>query len=154
MIEKLRCAPSRTNKTTGLGATVSFVVGGVLLIWSGYIHFHLWQKLGYRHIPTIGPLFLLQSIAGLLTGVLLIAVRRVWIALAGAGFAASTMVGFFISVEHGLFGFKDSWSAPFAHQAFAIEVATIAVTIVAGALCLTGSASATRAGHLPAGIVS
>jgi hypothetical protein len=121
------------------------MVGGLLLLWSSYIHFHLWQKLGYRHIPTIGPLFLVQSIAGALMGALVIAARRVWVAVVGVGFAASTMVGFLISVEHGLFGFKDAWSAPFAHQAFFIEAAIIAVLVLAGVLCLVG---ATRTGLL------
>jgi uncharacterized membrane protein YqgA involved in biofilm formation len=122
-----------------VGATVSFIVGGLLILWSSYIHFHLWQKLGYRHIPTIGPLFLVQSIVGVLLGLLVIAARRVWAAVLGAGFAASTMVGFFISIEHGLFGFKDSWSAPFAHQAFIVELATIGILVLAGGLCLVGS---------------
>src|SRR5260370_27065686 len=34
-----------------------------LLAWIGYIHLHLWQE-GYRHIPTNGPLFLLDAAAG------------------------------------------------------------------------------------------
>jgi hypothetical protein len=109
------------------------------VIWSSYIHFHLWQELGYRHIPTIGPLFLAQSIAGLILGLLIIIVRRVWVAVLGAGFAASTMAGFLISEQHGLFGFKDSWSAPFAHEAFAIEIAVTGLLVIAGALCLVKS---------------
>jgi hypothetical protein len=96
--------------------------------------------LGYRHIPTIGTLFIVQSIAGLLVGLLIIFVCRVWVAVAGVGFALSTMIGFLASIHYGLFGFKDSWSAPFAHQAFAIEIATVIALIIAGALCLTRSA--------------
>ena len=34
-----------------------------LLAWIGYIHLHLWQE-GYRQIPTNGPLFLLDAVAG------------------------------------------------------------------------------------------
>jgi len=34
-----------------------------LLAWIGYIHLHLWLE-GYRHIPTNGPLFLLDAVAG------------------------------------------------------------------------------------------
>jgi hypothetical protein len=65
-------------------ATGVFVVGGLLLIWSAYIHFHLWGETdGYRSISTIGLLFLLQSIGGLALGLVVIAVRRVWVALAG-----------------------------------------------------------------------
>lgn len=130
------------------------MVAGLLIIWSSYIHFHLWQSLGYRHIATIGPLFLLQSIGGLLIGLLIIASRRVWAAVLGAGFAISTMIGFLISVENGLFGFKDTWSAPFAHQAFALEIAIIGVCIVAGALCLLGSTSMSKDRRIFAGVLS
>jgi hypothetical protein len=148
--------PGRSTRPTDLVASAALVVGGLLLVWSGYIHFHLWQSVGYRHIPTIGPLFLLQSIAGLLLGLLLIVVRRVWAAVLGAGFAASTLAGFLLTVglKGGLFNFKESWSAPFAHQAFAIEIAAIVVLAIAGALCLAQSATATRAGSTPAGITS
>lgn len=130
--------PKNVARPYGLSATAAFVVGGLLIIWSSYIHFHLWQAVGYRHIPTIGPLFILQSIVGLLVGVLIIGVRRVWAAVIGAGFAVSTLVGFLISVEHGLFGFKDLWSSPFAHQALAIEIATIVVLAIGTVLCFVG----------------
>jgi hypothetical protein len=127
-------------------ATVGFVAGGALLVWSGYIHFHLWKGGDYRDIPTIGPLFLLQSVVGLVLGLTVAAVHRVWAAILGVGFAASTMAGFFISVEHGLFGFKDSSSAPFAHLALIIEIAAVVVLLVAGAVCLVGTAATTSTG--------
>jgi len=139
----LTYGPARTSPALKVAATAAYVIGGVLLVWSAYVHFHLWQSVGYRKIPTIGPLFLLQSIGGLALGLLVIAVRRVWAAILGVGFALSTMVGFFISVHHGLFGFKDSSAAPYAHEALIIEIATIAVLIVAGALCFARSASPT-----------
>jgi uncharacterized membrane protein YqgA involved in biofilm formation len=63
----------------------------------------------------------------------------VWVAVLGTGFAVSTMIGFLISVEHGLFGYRDSWSAPFAHEAFIVELAAIGVLVVAGGLCLVGT---------------
>jgi hypothetical protein len=136
----------------GIAATAAFVLGGLLVVWSAYIHFHLWDEAqGYRHISVIGPLFLLQSIGGLVVGVLVIAVRRVWAALAGMGFAASTLVGFLLSVglTDGLFNFKETWAAPFAHQAFGIEIAIIVVLLLAGTLCLIGSAPSTRSGTAP-----
>ena len=76
-------------------------------------------------------MFLVQSIAGLLIGLLVIAVRRVWTAIVGIGFALATMAGFLISVEHGLFGFTDSWAAPFAGLAFTVEI--VAAVLLAGA---------------------
>ncbi len=152
--DTLQVGPPSDRKASGLIATAAFVAGGLLIIWSSYIHFHLWQSLGYRRIATIGPLFLLQSIGGLLIGLTVIAFRRVWAALLGAGFAVFTMIGFLISVEHGLFGFKDTWSAPFAHEAFALEIAIIGVCVIAGALCLIGSASVARKRHILGGVLS
>jgi hypothetical protein len=133
-----RRTPGPLTKPIGLAGTVAFIAGGLLVIWSSYIHFHLWQSVGYRRIPTIGPLFLVQSISGLILGLLTIAVRRVWAALLGAGFAVATLGGFFLSVAVGLFGFKDSWSAPDAHLAFGLEVAIVAMFALAGTLCLVG----------------
>jgi hypothetical protein len=80
--------------------------------------------------------------------IVIVAVRRVWVAVAGAGFGVSTIVGFLLTVglTKGLFNFKESWSAPFADQAFGIEIALTVVLLIAGALCLTGSTSTMRTG--------
>jgi hypothetical protein len=137
-IDRMWLGPGGLSRPYRFSATAAFVVGGLLIVWSSYIHFHLWQTIGYRHIPTIGPLFILQSIAGLVLGILVIGVRRIWSALLGAGFALSTLIGFLITVEHGLFGFRDQWSAPFGDQAFAIEVATIVVLGIGMTICLIG----------------
>jgi hypothetical protein len=50
-----------------------------------------------------------------------------------------------------LFGFKDSWLAPFAKEAFTVELLAAVVLIAAAALCLVGSAPHARAGTTPAG---
>jgi hypothetical protein len=136
----LLAKPGPLADRRGAAANAAFFAGGVLVMWLSYIHFHLWLD-GYRHIATIGPLFLVQSIAGLLVGLLLIAVRRVGTALLGIGFALATMGGFLISVEHGLFGFTDSWAAPFAGLAFIIEIASAAALFVAAVACLSRPAT-------------
>jgi hypothetical protein len=144
--------PGRSRRPVDLAATAAFALGGVLLIWSAYVHFHLWNEPdGYRTIPTIGPLFLLQSIAGLVIGVGVVVFRRVWAAIIGIGFALSTIAGFLLSVAVGLFGFKDSWLAPFAKEAFTIEILIVAVLVAAAVLCLVGTVPSSRAGTTPAG---
>ena len=65
------------------------LAGGGLLIATGAIHLDLYLT-GYRSIPTIGWLFLLQIIAA-----------------AGAGFALSTLGGYLLTVWIGLFGFTE-----------------------------------------------
>jgi hypothetical protein len=129
--------PALSRRPVELVATAAFALGGGLLVWSASIHYHLWSEPdGYRSIATIGPLFLLQSIAGLVVGVGVAVVRRLWAALLGIGFAAATVAGYLASVTHGLFGFKESWLAPFAKQAFVIEVVAAGLLVVAAALCL------------------
>ena len=137
-LDPLFFSPGRLARSTGRVATGGFVVGALLLVWSAYIHFHLWQSEGYRHIPTIGPLFLFQSIAALVIGVIILAIRRVWVAALGAGFAVSTVAGFLLSVEVGLFGFQDTWSAPYAHEALFVELSVPVVLVATGMLCLFG----------------
>jgi hypothetical protein len=149
-LDALSYGPRRLTKSTRWAAGAGFVVGGVMLVWSAYIHFHLWQSAGYRHIPTIGTLFILQSIAGVVIGAVVLALRRVWVAILGVGFAVATLVGFLVSVEVGLFGFQDSWSAPFARQAFFVELAAAVALVVAAALCLLRPAPVvTRAARQP-----
>jgi predicted lipoprotein with Yx(FWY)xxD motif len=88
------------------------VAGSGLLIATAAIHLDLYLT-GYRTIPTIGWLFLLQVIAafGLGLAVLVIPSRLVvasrLAAAAGAGFALATLGGYLLSVWTGLFGFKE-----------------------------------------------
>jgi hypothetical protein len=78
---------------------------GVLL--SAVVHLDLWDVQGFRDIPKIGPLFLLDVIAGLVIGVGVL-IWRHWLALLlAAGFGAVTVIAFWISVVHGLFGLKE-----------------------------------------------
>jgi len=155
-MDKLRSlmaiGPGRSRRPVDLGATAAFALGGALLIWSAFIHFHLWSETdGYRSIPTIGPLFLLQSITALVIGIGVVAIRRLWAAVVGMGFALTTIAGFLLSVAVGLFGFKDSWLAPYSKQAFTIEILAVVVLMAAAALCLVGSVPRARAGTTPAG---
>jgi hypothetical protein len=149
--------PGGATAGVALAATVAFAVGSLLILWSAYIHFHLWSETdGYRHIATIGPLFLAQSIGGLVVAIVVAAVRRVWAAIIGIGFAASTAAGFLLTVglPKGLFNFKESWAAPFAGLAFSVEIAAIAVLLLAGVLCILGAAPAGRAASAPVGASS
>ena len=47
---------------------VGRVAGAGLLVWMGWIHLHLWNQ-GYKHLPSIGDLFLLNFIASVLLAV-------------------------------------------------------------------------------------
>jgi hypothetical protein len=117
--------------------TLALVIGAALVAWTSAIHLHLWDT-GYRHIPTIGPLFLIQGIAGAVIAVVLVVSRRLFAVVAAAGFMIATIGGLLLSVNVGLFGFMDSLSAPFAGLTLIVESA--------GTLILAGAAIALLAG--------
>jgi predicted lipoprotein with Yx(FWY)xxD motif len=84
----------------------SGIAGSALLIASGAIHLDLYLT-GYRTIPTIGWLFLLQVIAAFALAVA-IPLTGSWLAAAaGAGFAIATLGGYLLSLRVGLFGFTE-----------------------------------------------
>jgi hypothetical protein len=95
-----------------------------MLAWIGYIHLHLWQE-GYRHIPTNGPLFLLDAIAAFVLAAVLLAWPRPLAGLLAAGFTASTLGALLISLAVGLFGFKESISASYVVLSLVIESVTL-----------------------------
>src|SRR6266568_2412205 len=121
------------------------LAGGGLLIATGAIHLDLYRT-GYRSIPTIGWLFLLQVIAafGLGAAVLLSASRRA--AAAGAVFCLATLGGYLLSLWLGLFGFHEVRTTA-GIVAGVIEVVALAVlgASVAGA---RGPATITAGGVL------
>lgn len=117
--------------------TLGLVVGSVLLASSGAIHLQLWA-MGYRTIPTIGPLFLLQGIAGVLLALLLLLWRRLLAVVAGAGFMVTTIGGLVVSVNFGLFGFMDSFAAPYAGLSVVLESAGAVVLAVVGTALVLG----------------
>jgi predicted lipoprotein with Yx(FWY)xxD motif len=107
------------------------VAGAGLLITAGAIHLDLYLT-GYRTIPTIGWLFLLQVIAAfafglavLVTGGRLVMAGRL-AAAGGAGFALATLGGYLLSVWTGLFGFREVRTTA-GVVAGVIEVAAFAV---------------------------
>jgi predicted lipoprotein with Yx(FWY)xxD motif len=105
------------------------VAGALLLAVSAGIHLDLYLT-GYRSIPTIGWLFLLQVIAGFgLTAAAL--VTRSWLAAAASAvFALSTLSAYLLAVWIGLFGFKEVRTRA-GIAAGLIEVAAFAVLALA-----------------------
>ena len=122
-------SPRRQDTAGGTGrravALLLRLACAALLAWIGYIHLHLWAE-GYRQIPTDGPLFLLDAVAGFALAAALLAWPR---PLAGlllaAGYIASDLGALLISLTVGLFGFKESLSAAFVVQTLAIEAITL-----------------------------
>jgi predicted lipoprotein with Yx(FWY)xxD motif len=131
----------------GWPAGILRVAGSGLLIATGAIHLDLYLT-GYRTIPTIGWLFLLQVIAAFGLGLAVLAIpSRLVIpsrlaAAAGAGFALATLGGYLLSVWTGLFGFKEVRTGA-GIAAGLVEVAAFAVL---AALALAPAANAPAGG--------
>jgi predicted lipoprotein with Yx(FWY)xxD motif len=81
------------------------LAGAGLLFATGAIHLDLYLT-GYRTIPTIGWLFLLQVISAFALGLLVLAGSRL-MAAAGALFLLSTLGGYLLTIWISLFGFKE-----------------------------------------------
>lgn len=101
------------------------VIGAGLLFATGAIHLDLYLT-GYRTIPTIGWLFLLQVIAAFGLGAVILVSRSRLAAAAGAGFAIATLGGYLLSLRIGLFGFREVRTTA-GIVAGALEVLTFAV---------------------------
>ena len=82
------------------------LAGAGLLVAAGAIHLDLYLT-GYRSIPTIGWLFLLQVIVAFVLAVAVLVTGSRLAAAAGAGFAVATLGGYLLTVWIGLFGFKE-----------------------------------------------
>src|SRR5580698_4815930 len=112
-------------------AVILRVAGSGLLIATAAIHLDLYLT-GYRTIPTIGWLFLLQVIAAFALGLAVLAIPGRYVlagrlaAAAGAGFALATLGGYLLSVWIGLFGFTEVRTTA-GVVAGVVEVAAFAV---------------------------
>ena len=139
LLEALNWAPADIG-SPAVRWTVNVLAwaGAVLVLLSGLIHLKLWINGGYQGISVIGPLFLIQGIAGILIAVALGIFRRMWLILVGAGYCVATVAGLLISVNFGLFGFKDSLLVPYATSSMIEEFIGGGVLLVAAIVFLAG----------------
>jgi hypothetical protein len=118
--------------------TVVLVVAAALLVSSAALHLHLWLA-GYRAIPTVGPLFLVQGIATPVAAVLVLLTRCLVAVAVALATMAGTVAGFLLADTVGLFRFHDGFAAPNAWAAFLIEVGAIVLLAIGGRLIVRGS---------------
>jgi predicted lipoprotein with Yx(FWY)xxD motif len=152
-----RAAPGHAEPPPrGWARIVLRVAGAGLLIATAAIHLDLYLT-GYRTIPTIGWLFLLQVIAGFALGLAVLAIPGRFVlagrlaAAAGAGFALATLAGYLLSVWIGLFGFTEVRTTA-GIVAGVVEVAAFAVLAALALAPATASTSAGAPAAFPARI--
>jgi predicted lipoprotein with Yx(FWY)xxD motif len=139
----LTTRPGRLHRRLGLR-----LAGAGLLTASGAIHLDLYLT-GYRSIPTLGWLFLLQVIAAFGLAAAVIATGSRLAAAAGAGFALATLGGYLLSVWIGLFGFKEIRTSA-GTVAGVIEVAAFAaLAALAAAPAVRGRPAGPASGSPP-----
>jgi predicted lipoprotein with Yx(FWY)xxD motif len=127
-------------------------VGAGLLTATAAIHLDLYLT-GYRTIPTIGWLFLLQVITAFaLAAAVLVApllARSSWLAgaasaAAGAVFAVATLGGYLLSLWMGLFGFREVRTTA-GVVAGVIEIAAFAALALLTVISIPADAPAAQA---------
>lgn len=112
------------------------VAGAILSAAMAGIHLYLWVD-GYRDIPIIGLLFLLNAIGGgLLALALLVVTDRPLglVAAVGAVFTAGTLAALIVSLTVGLFGLRETLQVPYVLSTLVVESLG---TVVLAALAMT-----------------
>lgn len=105
------------------------IIDAGLLLTSGLIHLHFWN-IAYRHVPTLGPLFLVQVIATLLIAVALVATRRLIVVAAAFLLMGGTIVGFILVRTVGLFNFKLGFTSGLAATVLVVEAVAMVMTAI------------------------
>jgi hypothetical protein len=113
--------------------TPARMLAAIAVLVSAYVHFYEWQS-GMRHVHVIGPLFIVNIVAGVAIAVLLLTWKN-WLApFLAFGFGASTLGGFALATTSaGLFGDHEKWQGNYVWLAAASEV----VAILAGAYAVS-----------------
>lgn len=97
--------PSAGPRARGAWVLRGLTAAGLLL--SADIHLVLYVE-GYADIDVVGPLFVLNAVAGFVLGILVL-VWRHWLPLLGAvGFGALTLAAFYLSATVGFFGVEET----------------------------------------------
>lgn len=133
MSTQLRKGPGSRAKAASLPLGMLLRMTGTGLLWAtAAMHLDLYLT-GYQRIPTIGPLFLFQIVVAFALGGLLLVTPSRLAAAAGAGFALSTLGGYLLTVQFGLFGFREVRTTA-GIVAGVIEVAAFAVLAIYAAV--------------------
>lgn len=108
-------------------AHLARLLAAAFVVASGVMHLNLWLD-GYRGIPHIGPLFLVNFTASVVLGAALLirgGFRPILLALA---FSVGSLVALVVSRTVGLLGFSETWT-PQALQTLAFELGAILMLV-------------------------
>jgi hypothetical protein len=107
------------------------IVTAVAVLVSAYVHLREWLD-GMRHVHVIGPLFVVNIVAGLVIAVLLVTWRHWFAPFLALGFGATTLGGFMLATTGaGLFGDHEKWQGSYIWIAAASEAVVIVLSLLA-----------------------
>lgn len=109
------------------------VLAALLVVSSGAIHFYLWD-IAYRHVATLGPLFLLQGVSAVIVALALVVLRWGVVIVAALGLMIGTLIGFILVITTGLFGFKLGFVSGWATLTLVAESLATVVLVIAAAM--------------------
>jgi hypothetical protein len=102
------------------------LLAAVFVAGIGGIHLYLYFY--YFHtVHIFGPLFIANCVVGVVLALWLLFSDGVLPLIAGAGYAATTVIAFLINVKWGYFGFQDSFSGSWQFAAGLLEIVTAAM---------------------------
>ncbi|GAB6938399.1 hypothetical protein ACQP60_03995 [Isoptericola variabilis] len=106
------------------------LAAALAVLVSAVVHVVLYVD-GYDTIAVVGPLFLLNAVAGVALAVLLLAWRH-WLPLVGGiGFGGLTLLAFVLSTTVGFYGVNETFAGTTEIVAAAAEVVAVVASAVA-----------------------
>lgn len=104
------------------------MVAAAAVLVSAAVHLKVWID-AYHGVSVIGPLFLLNVVAGVVIAVLLVTWRR-WVPLfLAAGFGGTTLLAFVIAATVGLFGVHEIWVSTTGITAGVAEIVALVASL-------------------------
>lgn len=106
------------------------IIAAIAVLVSAYVHLYEWLN-GFRHVHVIGPLFVVNIVAGVVIAVLLVTWKHWFAPFLAFGFGASTLAGFAIATTSaGLFGDHEKWQGTYVWVAAIAEAVTVLAALV------------------------
>ncbi|HEV7973316.1 hypothetical protein [Amycolatopsis sp.] len=115
-----------------MGAWVVRVLVALGLLGSAWVHYDLWANEGFKDIDVVGPLFLVNAVAGVVVAIAVLVWHHWFPALAAVGFGAATLGAYVLSATVGFYGVQEQ----FTTQAEIWGVVTEAGCIVFGIILM------------------
>jgi hypothetical protein len=119
-------------------------LGALLTAAMGAIHLYLWLD-GFRFIPVVGVLFLVNAAGAAVLAAALVAVpvrSLAPVAALGVLFTAGTLAGLLLSLTVGLFGVREALSAQLVPATLVVE--SLGTLVLAGLAVVAGRAARAR----------